>query len=100
MISQISYGHRGKTSPRDLPHFAKQDRESRVTVLKLTSLLRIAAALDRGHGKKIQDFTIEFHSDTLIIRCAGAHSLALEQRALEEKASLFEAVFGYKVMLS
>lgn len=100
MISQIAYGHRGKTSPRDLPHFAKQDRESRVTVLKLTSLLRIADALDRGHGKKIQDFTIEFHSDTLIIRCTEGHSLALEQRALEEKASLFEDIFGYKVMLS
>ncbi len=99
MISQISYGHRGKTSPQDLPHFARQERESRVAVLKLTSLLRIADALDRGHGKKIQDFTIEFHSDTLIIRCAGTHSLALEQRALEEKASLFEAVFGYRVML-
>lgn len=100
MISQVAYGHRGKTSPRDLPHFARQERESRVTVLKLTALLRIADALDRGHGQKIQDFTIDFHSDTLIIRCAGAHSLALEQRALEEKATVFEAVFGYKVILS
>ncbi len=100
MISQISYGHRGKTSSRDLPHFAKQDRETRMTILKLTALLRIADALDRGHGKKIQDFTIQFHSDTLIIRCAGTHSLALEQRALEEKSNLFEAVFGYKVILS
>lgn len=71
-----------------------------MTILKLTALLRIADALDRGHGKKIQDFTIQFHSDTLIIRCAGTHSLALEQRALEEKSNLFEAVFGYKVILS
>ena len=100
MISQISYGHRSKTSPRDLPHFAKQDRESRVTVLKLTALLKIADALDRGHGQKIQGFTIDFHADTLIIRCAGTPSLTLEQRALEAKATLFEAVFGYKVVLS
>ena len=99
MISQIAFGHRGKIAPRDIPNFSRQDRESRVTVLKLTALLRIADALDRGHGQKIQDFTIDFHSDTLIIRCPDTHSLALEQRAIEEKASLFEAVFGYKVIL-
>lgn len=100
MISQIAYGHRGKTSPRDLPHFARQDRESRITVLKLTALLRIAEALDRGHGQKMQDFSLDFHSDTLIIRCENVHSLVLEQRALAEKANVFEDVFGYKVLLT
>lgn len=100
MIAQISYGHRGNTSPRDLPHFSRQDRESRITVLKMTALIRIADALDRGHGQRLTDFTIDFHPDTLIIRCSGTHSLVLEQRALAEKADLFEAVFGYKVLLS
>ena len=99
IIAQVAYSHRSSHSPQELPQFQHQSRETRITILKLTAILRVADAFDRGHFQQISDFTIDLHPETLIIRCNKNQDLTLERHALQEKSNIFEAVFGYKVIL-
>lgn len=100
IISQVAYYHRGKHRPQNNPQFSMRSRSDRITILKLTAILRLADAFDRGHSQKINDFSIDFHSDSLIISCHSSHNLALERLAVAQKTDVFESVFGYKVILS
>ncbi len=100
IISQVAYYHRGKHQPQNNPAFYMRSRADRITILKLTAILRLADAFDRGHSQKIKDFSIDFHTDSLVISCPGTHDLALERLAIAQKTDVFESVFGYKVILS
>ena len=100
IISQVVYYHRGNHLPQNNIQFATRTRADRISILKLTAILRLADAFDRGHLQKINDFTIDFRPDTLIIKCENTHNLMLERLAVAEKANVFESVFGYKVILS
>ena len=99
IIAQIAYNHKGNHSPQELPQFSSQPRKNRIAVLKLTAILRIADAFDRGHTQQITDFTIDLHDETLVIRCNKTQDLSLEKKALAEKSNIFEDVFGYRVIL-
>jgi exopolyphosphatase/guanosine-5'-triphosphate,3'-diphosphate pyrophosphatase len=70
-----------------------------VRILKLTAILRVADALDRGHNQKIDAFSLDFRGDMLVIACKDNHDTALEKLAVAEKSDIFEAVFGYTVAL-
>ena len=70
-----------------------------MTILKLTAILRIADALDRGHIQKFNDFSIKIQQNSMIINTKNAKNTVLERIALSEKSGMFESVFGYKVIL-
>ncbi|GHV72336.1 exopolyphosphatase [Spirochaetia bacterium] len=74
--------------------------ENRILVLKMAAILRVADALDRGHSRQIKNFSIERKSETVILHSGGNHDLSLELFGLEEKADLFQDVFGYRVILT
>jgi exopolyphosphatase/guanosine-5'-triphosphate,3'-diphosphate pyrophosphatase len=99
ILSNVVRYHR---SEKPLPsHLAYTSlaRTDRTMVLKLSALLRIADALDRGHSQHIEDFDIELTRDTLFLRARGTHDGTLERLALGEKSDLFEEVFGYKLIM-
>jgi len=99
ILSNVVRYHRSEVpSPTHLGYISLP-RSDRTMVLKLASLLRIADALDRGHSQHIKDFDIELTRDTLILRAKGTHDVTLERLALDEKADLFEEVFGYKLIM-
>lgn len=100
IISQVAYYHRGKHRPQGSPQFSMSSRADRITILKLTAILRIADAFDRGHSQKINDFSIDFRTDSLVISCREPQNLVLERLAVAQKSDVFESVFGYKVILS
>lgn len=112
----IRYHRDDLPSPRDIDFIALQ-REERILVLKMTAILRVADALDRGHSRRIKNIMVEKREETLIIRngatkeSSGGNSdiddsitsyrdFSLEQMGLNEKANLFQDVFGYKVILA
>jgi exopolyphosphatase / guanosine-5'-triphosphate,3'-diphosphate pyrophosphatase len=86
--------------PQDDEGFQSLPRSDRMTILKLTALLRIADALDRGHIQKFSDFEIKIQQNNLLIRTKHAKNTVLEKIALSEKAGMFESIFGYKVILT
>ena len=85
--------------PQDNEQFPVFARSDRMTILKLTAILRLADALDRSHGYSLVDFSCQLKNDSLLIKAKGSQNLSLERIALEEKGDLFESVFGYKVVL-
>ena len=99
ILATIARYHRGRQQPQDNEQFQILARSDRMTILKLTAILRIADALDRSHGKSFSDFTLRQQKDSMIIRTKGSKNVALEQVALSEKGDLFESVFGYKLIL-
>jgi exopolyphosphatase/guanosine-5'-triphosphate,3'-diphosphate pyrophosphatase len=65
----------------------------------MASILRVADALDRGHSQQIQRITVERRPETIALVAGKVYDLSMERRGIEEKAGLFQDVFGYKVVL-
>ncbi|MDR0997517.1 MAG: HD domain-containing protein [Treponema sp.] len=99
MIAAVIRYHRGDPpAPGDTEYTALQ-REERILVLKMASILRVADALDRGHAQRIKKLNLEWKAQTMLIHTEGVYDLSLEQIGIEQKADLFQDVFGYKVIL-
>ena len=99
LVSEIAKFHRGKLLPQDDEGFALLPRIHRMTILKLTAVLRVVDALDRSHSQEFSEVEMELSGDMLNIKTASRKNTVLENLALSEKGELFESVFGYKVVL-
>lgn len=99
ILGNVVRYHRAERPSQAHQEYASLPRSERTIVLKLSALLRIADALDRGHSQHIQDFDIELSRDTVFLRSKGTHDITLERIALEEKADMFEDIFGYKLIM-
>ena len=95
----IRYHRSSPPSQSDIEYISLQ-REERILVLKMASILRVADALDRGHTQQIKHLTVNRRAETVALHAQGTHDISLELISLEEKADLFQEVFGYKVVLS
>jgi exopolyphosphatase/guanosine-5'-triphosphate,3'-diphosphate pyrophosphatase len=69
-------------------------------MLKMAAIVRVADALDKGHSQQIKNIVMERKNETMIIHSGGHRDLSLELSGLEEKANLFQGLFGYKVVLT
>jgi len=94
----IRYHRRDLPNPTDINYIALQ-REDRIRLLKMAAILRVADALDRGHSRQIKNITLERKNETLLLHVESNRDLSLELIGLEEKANLFQDVFGYKIVL-
>jgi len=72
-------------------------RETRMVVSKLAALLRVADALDRGHGQQVRNIHCERRDENLILTVVGAADLTLERRQIAAKGDLFEDIYGLRV---
>jgi exopolyphosphatase/guanosine-5'-triphosphate,3'-diphosphate pyrophosphatase len=100
LIANVIRYHRGDApSEADIEYISLQ-REERILVLKMASILRVADALDRGHAQQIKDLTVERRAETISLHTHGGYDSSLELMDIEEKARLFQDAFGYKVVLS
>jgi exopolyphosphatase/guanosine-5'-triphosphate,3'-diphosphate pyrophosphatase len=95
----IRYHHGDKPTQADIEYISLQ-REERIMVLKMASILRVADALDRGHTQQLKNLSVERRAETVALHAQGSYDISQELIALEEKADYFQAVFGYKVVLS
>lgn len=105
IIANVINYHRGDPPSSSDIEYIKLQREERVLVLKMASILRVADALDRGHSQQIKKITVERRQETIVFhvdRPSGSqvYDLSLELMGIEEKGQMFQDVFGYKVVLS
>ena len=99
IVAQIISFHRGSKMPQEDEEFRLLSRSRRMTVLKLSAILRVADALDRTHKQHLYNFNISFAKDSITFRTKGHNNLSLEKLAVSEKGDLFENIFGYKIVL-
>jgi exopolyphosphatase/guanosine-5'-triphosphate,3'-diphosphate pyrophosphatase len=99
MVANIARYHRRSAPKPSHQPYMSLPREDRVVVCKLAAILRIADALERGHNQQVRKIHINHDEDEMVLHVDGVKDLALEERALENKADLFEEVFGLKIRL-
>jgi len=100
IVANVINCHRGEPPSRSDIEFMSLQREERVLVLKMASILRVADALDRGHTQQIRKITVERRLETVVLHVDRVYDLSLEMMSIEEKGGMFQDVFGYKVILS
>ena len=74
-------------------------REHRIAVAKMAAMLRIALALDDSRSGRISEFHCEIEDNRLVLSIPRVDDLSLEQLAIRQNSTLFEEVFGMKVLL-
>ena len=79
--------------------YSSLTREDRVSVAKMAAILRIAKALDDSRSQRINEFRCRSAPHQLVIEVPGIDDLALEQVAMQQSASLFDEIFGKRVVL-
>jgi exopolyphosphatase / guanosine-5'-triphosphate,3'-diphosphate pyrophosphatase len=99
MVALVARYHR-RAFPRPThDNYVALDRESRVAVLKMAAILRVADALDAGHNQHVRNVKAAVESEGLIISAADSGEVTLEKHALQYKGQMFEQVFGMQVRL-
>jgi exopolyphosphatase/guanosine-5'-triphosphate,3'-diphosphate pyrophosphatase len=100
IIANVIRYHRGEPPSEMDIGYAALPPEDRILVLKMAAILRVADALDRGHSRQVKNIAVERRGEGVILRTGENYDLSLEHLGLEEKADLFQDVFGYKVILT
>lgn len=100
LVAQVVRYHRSTRPLREHPEFNLLDQEQRLTVLKLSAMLRIGDALDRSHHQRVKDFSLEIRDDEeMVIEVTAVGDIEAERQALGQKGDVFEDVFGYRLLL-
>ncbi len=99
LIALIARYHR-RAMPRPYhAEFQALDRDSRIAVLKLAAILRVADALERNHMQLVRDLKFQREKGQFAITVHGVSDITMERLALKEKGNMFEEVYGLKPVL-
>src|SRR5512133_1360886 len=99
IIALIARYHR-RSAPKPIhAEYMSFDHDSRLIIVKLAAILRIADALDRSNNHRIKEITCSKKKDTLLITIPDIEDVSLEELALQSKGTMFEDVYGLKVVL-
>lgn len=97
LVANIArYHRRGAPKSRHIEYMAL-DPPDREIVKALSSLLRIANALDRGRRGNVTSVRCTLHADRVVVHVHAHSDPALEIRTASEQATHFEAVFGRRL---
>ena len=99
IIANVIRYHRGDPPSQSDIEYITLQREERMTVLKMASILRVADALERSHSQQIRKIRVERRSETVVLHIDKKFDLSLEMMGIEEKGGLFQDIFGYRVIL-
>ena len=97
VIANVARYHRRSPPQRSHLPYASLDAETRVTVNKLSAILRLANALDADHLQKLKDVRLVDDEGTWALEVEGAGDLTMERLASLARADLFTEVFGRRV---
>lgn len=75
------------------------DRESYLTVAKLTAILRIANGLDRSHKQKFRDVKAVLKDRELVLTVETKEDITLEKGLFADRAQFFEEVFSVQPVI-
>ena len=99
IVALVARYHRRASPKPTHNYFSNLDREERVIVAKLASILRVADALDRSYSQRIREIDCSIKKHRLIITIPGVDDVSLEQITLKQTVQLFEETYGLSVLL-
>src|SRR5262249_36537822 len=92
------YPRRGMPTTSHLPYIAL-DRQDRLIVNKLASILRVANALDAERLQKVTGLTLVRRERGWILEITGTGDLTMEQLAATARADMFPDTFGRELVV-
>lgn len=78
----------------ELSAYSEIDRESYLTIAKLTAILRVANGISRSHKQKISEVKATLKDEELVITVDAIENLELERGLFGNKAKFFEEVYN------
>ena len=97
VVGNIARYHRRAPPSTKHASFRELDAEDRRRVRKLSAILRLADALDRGHRSKVHELSVALGRGEVVVRAGGREDLSLEVWTALRKGELFETTFRTKV---
>ncbi len=80
-------------------NYNRLSEKDRMTVAKLTALLRIAEALDKGHIKKFDDIDVKIKNNTMVIGISTYNNTQIEEWSFDMKKLYFEEVYAMRAVI-
>lgn len=99
LVSNIARYHRRATPQMTHPAFIALDREDRVVVSKLASVLRVANALDAEHLQKVRDVRLVRQDAAWLLELDVAGDVTMELIAASARADMLSETFGRQVRI-
>jgi exopolyphosphatase/guanosine-5'-triphosphate,3'-diphosphate pyrophosphatase len=100
IIANVARFHRKKLPQKKSPNLTDLDKQSRKTVIVLSTLLRIAESLDRSHSGLVLSSRFRFEDrEKTIIEIIAAGDCQLEIWGVESHMDAFEKAFDGKLIL-
>jgi exopolyphosphatase / guanosine-5'-triphosphate,3'-diphosphate pyrophosphatase len=99
LVALVARYHRRASPQPDHEGYDTLAREHRIAVAKMAAILRLAIALDDSRSQRIGELQCEIEENRLVISIPRVDDLSLEQLAIRQNSTLFEEVFGMKVLL-
>lgn len=99
LVALVARYHRRATPKPAHPDFSSLNRDQRVAVCKMAAILRIAEALETSRGQRVRDIQCEIEPDRLVITVPDLTDVSVEQLAMRPAQTLFEEIFGLRVLL-
>ena len=99
LVALVARYHRRASPQPNHDVYGNLPLDERVAVSQLAAILRVAIALDEARQQRIEEFTIDWDGGKLVITVPRIEDLSIEQLAMSQHASLFEEVFGARVVL-
>lgn len=99
VIANVAHYHsRGIPSDAD-PNFSRLSTTEKITVAKLSAIIRLAEAIDRSHCQKIESYKLQLKGDLFTVQVTSKSDISLEEWTFQGKAEFFESVFGIRAEL-
>ena len=99
LIANVARYHRRGVPQRSHLPYAALDRQGRLIVNKLSSLLRVANALDAEHLQKVRNLRVVAGEGTWIIAYDATGDATMEQMAAVARADMLSETFGRQIVV-
>lgn len=99
LISLVARYHRGANPNLRHDGYPLLDRNDRVAVAKMASILRIAKAFDVSQNQRINKVSCDWNPKFVNFRTQDVVDLGLERLELEQVGTMFTDIFGTEVTL-
>jgi len=99
LAALVARYHRRATPKPSHEGYGALSRESRLTVRKLSAILRVANVLDGSHSPEALDLSLKAEEGTLSININSSADLTMTQHRMDERSNLFEQVYGMRLVI-
>ncbi|MCA9026011.1 MAG: Ppx/GppA family phosphatase [Planctomycetaceae bacterium] len=99
LVALVARYHRRASPKPTHQYYGSLERNQRVAVSKMAAILRLADALDTSRSQRVREISCQIEADRLVITVPHLTDLSVEQLAMQHARTLFEEIFGLRVLL-